>query len=150
MTRRNERHEHRAGDTARQPPDAPPALEVTGSVAQTLICGMLGIGTPLGWSQDHPAAGAKTERLVEICRAVGAKRYLSGPSARAYIEPERFADAGITLEYMDYGGYADYAQPHGPFDGQVSILDLLFSEGERAPQFLKSFAGRAALAAEAS
>ncbi len=50
MTRKSKRREHRAGEAARQQPDAPPALDVMGSVAQTLIGGMLGIiFLPLVW-----------------------------------------------------------------------------------------------------
>src|SRR3954471_14146137 len=50
MTRKSKRREDRAGEAARQQPDAPPALDVMGSVAQTLIGGMLGIiFLPLIW-----------------------------------------------------------------------------------------------------
>ena len=40
---------------------------------------------------------------------------------------------------MDYSGYPEYDQPYPPFDHNVSILDLLFCAGERAPQYMKSF-----------
>ena len=36
------------------------------------ICERLGIGTPLTRSQDYAAEGAKTERLLDICRKAGA------------------------------------------------------------------------------
>lgn len=50
MTRRSRRREHRAGEAARQHPGAPAALDVMGSVALTLIGGMLGIVfLPLVW-----------------------------------------------------------------------------------------------------
>jgi dTDP-4-amino-4,6-dideoxy-D-galactose acyltransferase len=64
---------------------------------------------------------------------------LAGPSARAYIRPELFEQAGIDLEFMDYSGYPEYEQPHPPFEHKVSMLDLLFSTGERAPLYMKSF-----------
>ena len=46
------------------------------------FCGVLGIETTLSWSTDYEAEGAKTERLVILCRAAGAATYLSGPRAR--------------------------------------------------------------------
>ena len=46
---------------------------------------------------DYTLVEGKTERLVEICKQAGAETYLSGPRARAYIEPERFRDAGVQL-----------------------------------------------------
>jgi hypothetical protein len=79
--------------------------------------------------------GAKTDRLIQILKAVGAKHYISGPAARDYIEPEKFARAGITLEYMEYN-YPEYPQLHPPFDPYVSILDLLFMTGQDAGKYI--------------
>lgn len=73
--------------------------------------------------------GQKTNRLIQILRAVGATHYISGPSASGYIEQDKFDAAGITLEYMTYN-YPEYPQLYPPFDGNVSILDLLFMVGE--------------------
>lgn len=41
-----------------------------------------------------------TDRLVEICRAVGATTYLAGRSGASYMELEKFAAAGITVEHQ--------------------------------------------------
>lgn len=82
-------------------------------------------------SSDLNIDGTKTGRLVSIVQGVGADRYLSGPSARAYLEEERFAEAGIELEYMTYE-YPEYQQLHPPFDGAVSVLDLMLMKGPGA------------------
>ncbi len=103
------------------------------------ICAMLGIKTSITWSWDYPGEGHKTDRLVAICLGAGADSYLSGPSARDYIEAEKFEQAGIQLRYMDYSGYAEYRQLHGPFDHHVTMLDLLLNEGEDARRYMKSF-----------
>ena len=79
--------------------------------------------------------GQKTERLVQILQAVGGTHYISGPSARDYIEKERFDRADITLEYMEYN-YPEYPQLYPPFDPYVSILDLLFMTGPEAPNYI--------------
>jgi hypothetical protein len=102
------------------------------------VCDLLGIRTRITWSSDYEAAGDKTERLVELCRQAGATEYLSGPSARAYLEEDRFHAAGITLRYADYGGYPEYSQLYPPFDHYVSVLDLLFNEGPEAHRYLLS------------
>ena len=103
---------------------------------------LLGIETPLSWSTDYEAEGMKTARLVSLCREAEATIYLSGPSARDYMDEDLFAQAGIELEYMDYSDYPEYDQPHPPFEHTVTILDLLFSVGEEAPRYMKSFATR--------
>ena len=80
------------------------------------------------------AIGQKTDRLISILKNVGATHYISGPSARDYIEPEKFAEASITLEYMQYD-YPEYPQLYPPYDPFVSILDLLFMTGSEAIQY---------------
>lgn len=75
--------------------------------------------------------GQKTDRLVQILKQVGATHYVSGPSARDYIEQEKFTAADITLEYMQYN-YPEYPQLHPPFDPYVTVLDLMFMLGSEA------------------
>ena len=97
---------------------------------------LLGIRTPLRWSTEFPDSDGKTERLVEICRAVGSDRYLTGPAARDYIDASCFERAGIELVYKNYDGYPEYPQPHPPFSHHVTILDLIFNAGPDAPWFI--------------
>lgn len=85
-------------------------------------------------SSTLDAKGQKTDRLISILQIVGGTHYLSGPSARDYIEPEKFAAAKITLEYMQYN-YPEYPQLYPPYDPFVSILDLLFMTGPEAIRF---------------
>jgi WbqC-like protein family len=100
------------------------------------ICAMLQIDTRLSWSMDYELAPGRTERLVALCRQAGATAYLSGPSARDYIDPLLFEHAGITLTFMDYTGYPEYPQLYPPFDHHVSVLDLLFHTGPDARSYL--------------
>jgi len=80
------------------------------------------------------AQGAKTDRLIDILKKVGATLYISGPSAQDYIENDKFADAGIGLEYMDYT-YPEYPQLYPPYDPFVSIVDLLMMTGKDSLNF---------------
>jgi hypothetical protein len=77
----------------------------------------------------------KTDRLIQILKAVGATHYISGPSARNYIEKQKFDEAGMTLEYMEYN-YPEYSQLFPPFDPFVSILDLLLMTGPEASNYM--------------
>lgn len=86
-------------------------------------------------SSELGIEGAKTERLVNIVKSVGCDHYLSGPSAKDYIEEPLFTDAGVALEYVKYE-YPEYEQLHPPYDPQVSIFDLLFMKGPEAPSFI--------------
>jgi hypothetical protein len=110
------------------------------------ICRALGIRTKLSWSMDYELIPGKTERLVGLCQQAGATEYLSGPSARSYMEEDQFRAAGISVLYADYAGYPEYRQLHPPFVHTVSVIDLLLNEGFQAPRFLR----RCALAGQAT
>lgn len=103
------------------------------------ICGILGIQTRLSWSWEHAASDGRNERLIDICRSVGATTYLSGPAAKGYLDEAMFNAHGISVEWMTYPDYPEYRQLHGPFEHGVTILDLLFNEGPRAKQYMSSF-----------
>lgn len=101
-----------------------------------LIARALGIRhTQFVRSSSLPAEGTKTDRLLSLLRHLGATHYISGPSARSYLELNKFAGAGINVEFMDYN-YKLYPQINGTFSPNVSILDLLFNTGPKASQFI--------------
>lgn len=103
------------------------------------ICDILGIKTKLTWSMDYNLVSGKTERLVDLCRQAGATVYLSGPSAKDYMDDTIFEQAGIAVNYMDYSEYPEYNQLFPPFDHAVSIVDLIMNTGPQAPKYMKSF-----------
>ena len=91
-------------------------------------------------SSELSISGQKTDRLISLLTALGADYYISGPSARDYLEEGRFAAAGIRLEYMVYN-YPQYPQLYPPFDPNVSVLDLLFMMGPQAARYLSAEKG---------
>ena len=101
------------------------------------VCQMLGITTPIRWSSEYHPREGRNERLIDLCVKSGATDYLSGPSARGYVDEAVFADAGVTVHFADYSGYREYDQPYPPFEHAVSVLDLLFCTGPAASDYLK-------------
>lgn len=99
------------------------------------VCAHLEIKTPLTFSREYHPQGVKTERLIGLLKKVDATAYLSGPSAKAYIKPELFEQAGIRLEYKVYD-YPEYEQLYPPFEPAVSVIDLLFMVGKEAKAYL--------------
>jgi WbqC-like protein family len=102
----------------------------------TAIGELLGISTPIRWSTDYEARAGRNERLLDLCLQAGATEYLSGPSARVYLDVDAFTAAGVMVRFVDYSGYREYPQPYPPFEHAVSILDLLFCTGPRAQEYL--------------
>jgi len=101
------------------------------------ICAYLNINTPLMLSSELNAEGARTGRLINVLKAVGATSYLSGPSADDYLEKEKFKKASIRLEYKSYS-YESYPQLWGNFYGAVTVLDLIANCGPEAKKYLNS------------
>ncbi|KZS41293.1 hypothetical protein AWE51_23090 [Aquimarina aggregata] len=102
------------------------------------ICNILGIKTQIIDSKELNLKGGANERLIDACKKLDANRYLSGPAAKAYINDTLFKENDITIEWIDYRGYKEYNQMSAPFEHGVSVLDLIFNEGEKASTFLKS------------
>lgn len=104
-----------------------------------IINEILGIKTRITWSSDYELVDGQTEKLLGICQQAGADVYLSGPAAKDYFDEELAQSMGIKVEWMDYSGYPEYQQLHQPFEHGVTILDLIFNEGQNATKFMKSF-----------
>ncbi|GJM34823.1 MAG: hypothetical protein DHS20C18_38240 [Saprospiraceae bacterium] len=103
------------------------------------IAETLGITTCFRWSSEFDLQGDKSEKLLHICKTLQATHYISGPSAQGYLEEGLFYKNEIEVLWMDYSGYAEYAQLFSPFEHNVSILDLLFNAGPEAGAYLKYF-----------
>jgi len=101
------------------------------------LAGAVGIDTPARLASTLTiTAGDPTERLIELCRAVGADTYLAGRDGARYMDAARFAAAGIRVRYQTYAHPA-YAQLHGEFAPNCSGLDLLLTHGHEALGILR-------------
>jgi hypothetical protein len=106
------------------------------------ISEIMGVKTPTLRSSTLPARGSKVERLLSICEALGADRYVSAAGSRDYIEENNlFEQHGIQVTYQAYT-HPSYRQQHGDFVSHLSALDVLFNEGPAALSIVRS--GRAA------
>lgn len=98
----------------------------------------IGIQTPIFQASQITASGRKADLLANICRAVGADRYLSPPGSRGYMEESSaFGAMGIAVDYHDYL-HPQYTQLYGQFLPYMSVLDLLFNEGPNTLNVIRS------------
>jgi hypothetical protein len=86
-------------------------------------------------SSRMQAGGRRTARLLSILQQVGATHYITGPSARAYLDESLLEQNGITVEYMVYD-YPSYPQLRAGFVSDLSIVDLLLMTGPDAGKYL--------------
>ena len=98
---------------------------------------VLGIATRFRDSREFRVKDhGKQGRLLEVLEQTGGGVYVSGPAAKAFLDPRRFASHGIEVIWKDYDGYPEYEQLYPPFRHDVTILDLLFHVGEQAPDYI--------------
>jgi hypothetical protein len=101
------------------------------------VCHYLNINTVISNSSDYKLINGKTECLVDLCKQAGGTEYISGPSAKDYMEEGIFADMNIKVTWFDYAGYPEYPQLWGEFAHGVTILDLLFNCGKDSARYMR-------------
>ncbi len=116
-----------------------------------LLCRHLGIRTSRVRASSFTTETVDpTDRLIDLCRAVGGTVYLAGKSGPAYMQIDRFARAGIELRVHAYT-HPIYPQRREPFVSHLAVIDLLFNCGPQSLEVLRqgrswqsvSFSGRA-------
>lgn len=95
------------------------------------ICAYLGIKTQFLKSSDLGIKGDRVERLIGICKSIGADEYLTGPAAKNYIDSD-FENSGLKLSWMEYGPFGTYPQIGPEFVNEISIVDTIVMLGEDA------------------
>lgn len=87
----------------------------------------LRIHTVIHKASDLDCSGTKSELLANLCKAVGAERYLSGCSGRVYLDASFFGT--IQIEYQAFR-HPSYAQANTiEFIPYMSVIDSLFNVG---------------------
>ena len=61
-----------------------------------------GITPRVYFASELIVPGQKTTRVVNLVKQVGGTRYLSGVGAKAYLEPDQFAAAGLELHFQEF------------------------------------------------
>jgi hypothetical protein len=91
-----------------------------------------GIATPMVKSSGLAARGAKSELVLNLCKAVGARALIVGlGGSREYLDRTAFAQAGIALELQEFRHPVYPQRGGGPFVAGLSAIDRLFNCGVR-------------------
>ena len=79
-----------------------------------------------------------TERLIELCRLIGADTYLAGKDGAKYMDVEKFTKSGIKLTFQDFK-HPVYNQLFRKFEPYMSVIDLLFNHGEESLEIIRKY-----------
>lgn len=91
----------------------------------------LGIQVSILKSSEIAIESAKEEKILALCQRLGASHYLTGDASANYLCPEAFDQQGIVLEMQNYR-HPSYHQRYSGFVPYLSVIDLLFNEGEQS------------------
>jgi hypothetical protein len=112
--------------------------ELNQYMIQLIAKDILGLDTVFDDSRKYNLQQAKSDRVLELVKKLGADIYLSGPAAKAYLDEEAFRQEGISVEWMAYSDYPVYPQFSSEFSHHVSVLDLIFHCGPDSKNYIFS------------
>ncbi|MDB4953921.1 MAG: WbqC-like family protein [Myxococcales bacterium] len=98
----------------------------------------LEIKVPIVRSSSLDLKGQKTDRIIDLCKKVGARAYLSGSGgSTGYLDVEQMGRSGIGViwQHFDHPRYPQRYAERG-FCSHLAFLDLLFNCGEQSRDVL--------------
>jgi hypothetical protein len=104
----------------------------------TLARRWLEISTPVVRSSQLGLTGTRTDRLIDLCRKVGARGYLSGAGGSSqYLDVEKIGRAGIGVIWQHFV-HPEYPQRYASagFASRLGFLDLVFNCGPASRNIL--------------
>jgi hypothetical protein len=78
-----------------------------------------------------------TDRLIDICKELGADTYLAGQGGANYMDAIRFEKNGLNVIMQEFK-HPVYPQLFGDFQSHMSIVDLLFNCGPESMDMIRS------------
>lgn len=77
-------------------------------------------------SQMNITESKGSDLILNICKKLNTKTYISGPDGRNYLKLEKFNEEKIKVIYHDFI-HPTYQQLYSPFISHMSIIDLIFN-----------------------
>jgi hypothetical protein len=103
------------------------------------IAGALNLKVKLVKASECQVSGSGERLILNICKEVGARTYISGISGiggRGREFESEFAKEGIEVVYQEFY-HPIYQQVYQPFVPGMSVIDLLFNHGDKSLDIIK-------------
>jgi len=94
------------------------------------------ISTKIVRASEIGAIGSKESLILDICKKMGATKYLSGPDGKNYLDLSVWAKNMIKVDFQRYN-HPLYGQMFNKFIPNLSVIDLLFNCGPAGIKILK-------------
>jgi|SRR5579872_5295106 len=95
------------------------------------VISWLGLKIEIVRESELGVLSRSTERLVDVCKAVGADTYIAGSGSKNYMDESVFERNNITVEYQKWVPvpYRQHLAKEGQFIPNLSIIDMLANLG---------------------
>ena len=95
------------------------------------VISWLGLKIEIIHESELGVRSKSTERLVDVCKAVGADTYVAGSGSKNYMDESIFGRNNIRVEYQKWVpvAYRQHLAKEGEFIPNLSIIDLLANLG---------------------
>ena len=97
----------------------------------------LKVDTPIVKACDYSFDGIGSDLVLDMCVKLGADSYIFGEQGKNYADVKAFKEAEIVVEFQNYI-HPVYRQMGRDFLPYMSIIDLLFNEGDKSYEILMS------------
>jgi len=110
------------------------------------LCEKFGISTEIYVSSELNCSGARSELLINICKKIESRQYLSPYGASNYLleDAEKYMDNNIDVYIQNYS-HPVYEQVYTPFISHASAIDLLFNYGPDSMDVVRTGRNKPAL-----
>ena len=100
----------------------------------------INITTTICRSSELGCEGNSTTLILNLCKKVGATKYLTGYGAKNYLNFEEFNNENIDIEFFNPLPTIKYPQTYNKlgFIDDLSCIDILLNCGDRWREFLKA------------
>lgn len=89
------------------------------------------IASEIGGLSDEP-----NQRLIDICKRLGADTYLAGKDGKTYMDSNMFRHVGIDVIFQEFN-HPIYKQLFNEFEYSMSVIDLIFNCGDESMDIIK-------------
>jgi len=105
-----------------------------------LICGILGFKTEFIFSSELDLDDnnlEKTEKVVNLCKKAGIGHLYDAKGAEKILDKSQFEKNGVEISFQNFR-HPEYPQLWGEFIPYLSVVDLIFNQGEKSFSIIKS------------
>jgi hypothetical protein len=105
-----------------------------------LICNILGIKTKIILSSQlglEDEDMGKTERVISLCKQQGITHLCNTEGTDEILDMSLFKKEGISMDIQNFK-HLEYSQLWGGFIPYLSVIDLIFNQGDKSLSIIKS------------